>query len=298
MSVGVIVAVVVVGAFVLWETVLPRLYAALRKWRRRAKAKAEKGESSPKNDAAVGCPLSSVQVGDKVEQRTETSVQNAPTNDAVLAFSDCGVARAEKEGQIPSAGVGMRRSEAEGSPNEVSREAVARGRAGSENAKSAYRASDLRSNSTDADRLWAEARDMPHNFIPDPETDGDYLAKIYTAARLGHLEAMVKLGDYAYRRGAVVEAFYWTILAELKGATGLDEALCEMRTRWLSEGCPEEYENAYTDFTEEQGDFARAVLRLQCEVDPQYAYACLKELADRGVPEAQLFLTDADAAPR
>ena len=63
-----------------------------------------------------------------------------------------------------------------------------------------------------------------------------------------------------------------------------------MRSRWLSEGCPEEYENAYTDFTEAQGVFARAVLRLQCGVDPQYARARLKELADRGVPEAQLFL--------
>ena len=101
---------------------------------------------------------------------------------------------------------------------------------------------------------------------------------------------MVKLGDYAYRRKAFVEAFYWTFLAELNGATGLEDALCEMRTQWLSEGCPEEYENAYTDFTEEQGVFARAVLRLQCEVDPQYACARLRELADRGVEEARLFL--------
>ena len=131
---------------------------------------------------------------------------------------------------------------------------------------------------------------MPNNFIPDPETDGDYLAKIYTAARLGHLEAMVKLGDYAYRRGAVVEAFYWTLLAELKGATGLNVQLRELRSRWQSLGCPKQYRNAYTDFTEEQGVFARAVLRLQCGVDPQYARARLKELAERGVPEAQLFL--------
>ena len=74
-----------------------------------------------------------------------------------------------------------------------------------------------------------------HNIIPDPKTDGDYLSKVYAAAKLGHLEAMVKLGDCAYRRGAVVEAFYWTFLAEMKGAVGLDEALCEMRTQWLAE---------------------------------------------------------------
>ena len=139
---------------------------------------------------------------------------------------------------------------------------------------------------------------MTHNFTPDWEKDREYLAKVYTAARLGHLEAMVKLGEYAGRRGAVVEAFYWTILAELKGATGLGVALREMRSRWLSEGCPEEYENAYTDFTEEQGVFARAVLRLQCGVAPQYARARLKELADRGLPEAQLFLGKGTASAK
>ena len=144
--------------------------------------------------------------------------------------------------------------------------------------------------SDEAQRLWEEARAMPHNFIPDDEMDRDYLAKVYDAAKLGHLEAMVKLGDYAYRHGAVVEAFYWTFLAEMKGAEGLDDALCEMRTQWLAEGCPEEYENTYVEFTEEQGVFARAVLRLQCDVDPQYACARLEELAECGVEEAQLFL--------
>ena len=200
------------------------------------------------------------------------------TNDATLAFSDCGVAT---EGSV-----GMRRSEAEGSPNEVSREAVARGRATSENAKSAYRERDLRS---DADRLWEEAREMTHRFTPDWEKDQEYLSKIYAAARLGHLEAMTKLGEYAGRRGAVVEAFYWTLLAELKGATGLKVQLRELRSRWQALGCPGQYHNTYGDFTEEQGVFARAVLRLQCGVNPQYARARLKELAERGVEEARLF---------
>ena len=132
-------------------------------------------------------------------------------------------------------------------------------------AKSAYRASDLRS-------------------------DGEDLGSVYEAAKLGRPEAMVELGAYAYSRGAIVEAFYWTILAELKGAGGLDETLFEMRTRWLSEGCPPEFENAYADFTEEQGEFARAVLLLQCDVDPQYASIRLDELADAGNEDARLFV--------
>ena len=239
MNSGVTVVLCIVGTLVLCEAVLPQALAALHR-RRQGRARA----------ATDGTDLA------------------APGR----------VARAEKERQIPSAGVGMRRSEAEGSPNEVSREA-----------KSLERC-DLRSDDAEAQRLWDEARTMTHNFIPDPETDGDYVVKIYAAARLGHLGAMVKLGEYAYRRGAIVEAFHWMILAELKGADGLDETLFEMRTRWLAERCPEEYENAYAEFTEEQGVFARAVLRLQCDVDPQYAWARLQELADAGNEAAQLFL--------
>ena len=131
---------------------------------------------------------------------------------------------------------------------------------------------------------------MTHRFKPDWEKDQEYLSKIYAAARLGHLEAMTKLGEYAGRRGAVVEAFYWTLLAELKGAKGLKVQLRELRSRWQALGGPEQYRNAYKDFTEEQGVFARAVLRLQCGIDAAGARRRLKRLADRGVPEAQMFL--------
>ena len=215
---------------VLCETVLPRAFAALRKWWRE-QAKARESGAIPPN-------------------RT-------------VAASATGVATV-----VPLASASRRDADGTDLPAPGLRDA----------------------DGTVAQRLWKVARSMPHGFIPNPETDGDYLAKVYGAAKLGHLEAMAKLGEYAGRRGAVVEAFYWTILAELKGATGLGIALREMRSRWLSEGCPEEYENAYTDFTEEQGVFARAVLRLQCGVDPQYACARLKELADRGVEESRLFL--------
>lgn len=147
---------------------------------------------------------------------------------------------------------------------------------------------------TEADRLWAEARGMAHNFIPDPKADADYLTKVFGAAKLGHLEAMVKLGAYARRRGVIVEAFYWTWLADLKGAKKLARTLFGMRAQWMAEGCPKQYGNAYEAFTDEQGALARAVLRLQCGVDPQHARARLKELAERGVEEARLFLKRAN----
>ena len=123
-----------------------------------------------------------------------------------------------------------------------------------------------------------------------PNAGVEDLERVYEAAKQGNPEAMLELGNYAYWRGAIVEAFYWTILAELKGMDGLDEVLFEMRTRWLAEGCQGEFENAYAEFTEEQGEFARTVLCLQCDVDPQYASDRLQELADAGNADAQFFL--------
>lgn len=236
MSGGVIIAIGVVGALALFETVLPRAFAALRKWRSRAKERAEaeeeeRGVPSAGNDAAVQCPLSPVREEPEEEHRTEDGGQRQGSFDL-------------------------------GQPKEL----------------------------TEASRLWDEARGLPHRFNPDWEKDQDYLSKVYGAARLGHLEAMAKLGEYAARRGAVVEAFYWTLLAELKGATGLKVKLRELRSKWQALGCPSQYGNAYEEFTEEQGSFARAVLRLQCGINPQYARARLKELAAHGVEEARLFL--------
>ena len=253
MSVGLIVAVGVVGAFVLWETVLPWAFAVLRRWRmEQARAKEER-EAGTRGNLDVA-----VEVRDG---RGMTTTGGDPrTHEGTTGVQQQGARTGE--GQRTEDG-GQRQGTLDFG-----------------------RTAGL----ADADRLWAEARDMPHNFIPDPKTDGDYLSKIYRAARLEHLEAMVKLGEYAGRRGAVVEAYYWTLLAELKGATGLKVQLRELRSRWQALGCPRQHRNAYADFTEEQGVFARAVLRLQCGVAPQYARARLKELAERGVPEAQLFL--------
>ena len=146
-----------------------------------------------------------------------------------------------------------------------------------------------------ATRLWEEARGMAHNFTPDWVLDKDYLTKIYGAAKLGHLEAMAKLGEYALRRGAVVEAYYWTALAKLYGASGLSKTLLLIGSIWMSEGCPTEYENVYSEFTEMQGSFARALLRIRCAVDTPTAEARMRELAEQGCVEAQLFMRGSEA---
>ena len=233
---GIIVTASVVGALALFETVLPWVFAALRKWRSRTEEAGGVRTQLPCGDSNLTLPQSA----------TSSLAQGGTRKPCALSASS------------------LRQSENESILNEE------------ENAE--------------ARQLWEEARGMTHRFTPDWEKDQEYLSKIYAAARLGHLEAMTKLGEYAGRRGAVVEAFYWTLLAELKGAKGLKVQLRELRLRWQALGCPDQYRNAYRDFTEEQGVFARAVLRLQCGVNPQYARARLKELAERGVEEARLFL--------
>lgn len=262
MSGGVIVVAGVVGALALWETVLPRAFAALRKWRReQARAKKEREKKADGDVPVAGrAVLSPPQPSSNAASLKGDGIL---TGDATLAFPNSGAAT---EGSVVAA---------------------------SEDAQIAHRESDPHSKEerdTDANRLWEEARTMTHRFNPDWEKDQEYLSKIYTAARLGHLKAMVKLGEYAYRRGAVVEAYYWTALAELKGAKGLDAALREMKTRWLSKGCPAEHRNAYDGFSEMQGSFARALLRIRCAVGTPLARARMRELAEQGCEEARLFL--------
>ena len=143
----------------------------------------------------------------------------------------------------------------------------------------------------EAQQLWEAARAIPHPYNPDWENDREYLLKILDAAKKGHFKAMVKLGEYASRRGMVVEAYYWTALAELKGAKGLLSRLREIKLRWMRKGCPAEYENAHDAFTDDQGSFARALLRIRCAINAPLGRARMKELAEQGCDEARLFLT-------
>lgn len=131
---------------------------------------------------------------------------------------------------------------------------------------------------------------MPHNFIPDPATDSEYLAKVYEAAKLGSFDAMVKLSEYAGRRGAIVEAFYWLALADLKGAKGLNKALHALTMSWMAAGCPAQHDNVYAGFPECCGMFSRALLRLRSGVDAASAVERMRKLAEDGCEEAGLIL--------
>ena len=137
---------------------------------------------------------------------------------------------------------------------------------------------------------WDKARELPHNFVPDPDADYEYLRLLTDAARAGSCKAMVKLADYARRRCADVESYYWLTLAKIRGAEGLDEDLAYCLNQWKINGFNPEYENEYIFFTERQGELGRAALCLDGGVDATMARSRLKYMINTGDQEAKLIL--------
>ena len=135
---------------------------------------------------------------------------------------------------------------------------------------------------------WDKAREMPHNFVPDPDEDYEYLRYVHDAARAGNGKAMVKLAEYARRRCVDVESYYWLTLAKIRGMDGLDGELEYCRNQWKLNGCNPEYENEYIFFTERQGVLGRAALRLDCGVDERMARIRLQSMIAEGDQEAKL----------
>jgi len=139
------------------------------------------------------------------------------------------------------------------------------------------------------EEAWEAARALPHNVVPDPVMERDYYALVVQAATGGHLEALLKLSDYARQRGANVEAYYWAAVAQKRGAKGLDGRLGEIRKQWLLAEADGEYENVYEFFPETSGTIARSLLRIACSIDAPYARKRLRELASFGDANAKLF---------
>jgi len=148
--------------------------------------------------------------------------------------------------------------------------------------------------------LWERARVMVHNVIPNPEEDAEYLDLVYSAAERGHVLALAKLGDYAFRREAFVEAYFWTKLArrrlELAGGADrqelkeIDDRLLAIRRGWTAAGQPPEYENVYDSFPEERGELGRAFLRIAIGVEVKPTEDYIRALAEKGNPDAALFV--------
>ena len=140
------------------------------------------------------------------------------------------------------------------------------------------------------ERMWNAARNIEHNYIPDPVADSRYLGLVHGAAMSGHVKAQEKLSEYAYRRGAMVEEFYWLKLSQLNGNANIERRLSECSLRWMRKGCPPEYENTCRFFNERQSALGRAALRLDSGVQVDQAVARLKDMATEGEVAAVLLL--------
>lgn len=141
-----------------------------------------------------------------------------------------------------------------------------------------------------SERMWRSARKIAHNYIPDTVHDGQYLNLLHGAAMSGHSKAQAKLSDYAFRRGALVEAYYWMKLAQLNGFTEAEPKLKDCRAQWRRSAYPLEYENVYEHFTERQGSLGRAFLRLDCGVQADQAKKRLASMAAEGEAVAVMIL--------
>lgn len=148
-----------------------------------------------------------------------------------------------------------------------------------------------------AEQMWNAARKIGHNYIPRQKTDRHYLSLVHGAAMAGHLEAQAKLGEYAFRRGRMVEAYYWMKLAQLNGKLGLEVRMRECSMRWTVGGCHSERGNVYELFTGRQSAIGRAALRIDSGVQIEKALARLNEMASEGEPVAIRILNQRGLRP-
>ena len=142
----------------------------------------------------------------------------------------------------------------------------------------------------EAEKRWAEACGMIHSEIPDFSTDWQYMTLVHKAAELGHAGAMSALGDFAFQRGDVVEAFYWKQRVEMGGGRCRNPTLTDIIRVWTEVGCPDGSEDIGVRFPVQRADFAHAVLCLKSGVDPRFGTMRLKELSDAGDEDAMRFL--------
>lgn len=126
---------------------------------------------------------------------------------------------------------------------------------------------------------YAQARQIPHREVPDySQTDDNrYLELLGRSAACGYAPALAKLGEYASRRGAWVEAYYWTWLARRAGKRDLDQVLRRIRLSWATEGYSSERGNVHRLFSSEDGSVGRALLDIDSGRDVSLARKYLQE---------------------
>lgn len=128
--------------------------------------------------------------------------------------------------------------------------------------------------------------------------DPDRIAEVHRQARARRPELFVRLGEYAWCRGAMVEAHFWVSLAKFHGVEGLDDWLDRIHKRWLLLHRPSELQNAYAQFTPQHGALSRAHLLYLSGFNVQLQYDIIMRMAQKGDRDARLFLENIDRQKR
>ena len=142
----------------------------------------------------------------------------------------------------------------------------------------------------EAQRLWEAAQEIPHRARANFETDWKYMSLLHKAAKLGHAEACSTIGDYAYWRGTLVEAFFWKWKAEANGGKCVEPSLDEICEKCLVSGAFMELGELAPGYGVDEHAFAQAVIAVRSGIDEASALDSLKKLAEGGLEEARLFL--------
>lgn len=129
--------------------------------------------------------------------------------------------------------------------------------------------------------LFLKAQGVPHQVVPDYDTDGLYLDILREAANKGYGPAAAKLGEYAMRRAVWIEAYYWMSMASRMGMENLTNVMREIRMNWVLAGHPDEEDNVNPLFPLETGSIGRALLHL----DSGYRASDAREFLKTYYPE-------------
>ena len=108
----------------------------------------------------------------------------------------------------------------------------------------------------------------------------------FRKAMHGDPEWFVRLGEYAWRRGAMVESHYWITVAKAHGVAGLDDRLKYLRKRWVQAGHRLGDGRIYETFPRERMELANHYMMFACRFSAEVNRLWIEREAQSGNVDA------------
>ena len=135
--------------------------------------------------------------------------------------------------------------------------------------------------------LGKTAVERPKAFVPPPvEPRAVEVAPPPVVEDLKEEDAqkLMERGKYAWSKGLLVEAHYWTTLARALGARGLAARLVQLERDWQARGCPDETFINHGD----RGKLAQAYMCFKCGIGRHRNAEFILSCAESGSRSARL----------